>query len=902
MVLKALVIMSIKAVICLFLCVHSQDCIMAVAIAEDSSMERDKHSENYEKERQVLDFWQDSIKKQRIIARLSNRSTAPAAAASPFAPDGNVIVKKLKEQLKIYENFRINNFQGQKVHVPPEDYGRNLEQLRVQLIDELNKAKQAGIDLSKDSELKESINRFFVGSSASEFSGAFQSKEFVGRDVPILVLEDQLTNDHEDFASLSVVSPKKVSLRATGHGAHVIGIMRQIAPRADYTIHDTSIPEAGLLKRTKLVNASFGHPHNDGTAPTFSEILKYPLLLVNASGNNALALDNPLYEMELFLRNLPDDQLGRLLLIGNLSYGNIPSASSNWPGDLSRLQENFLWTLGSDVLSHSKNNSYARMTGTSMAAPVTTSSLALIAEAHPGFSYAQLKECVLESARQDFYMSTADVLPGWNLTIHVAPGNQSSMRFVGNNVQVEEPYDSAIWGKGILDFSRALIYAALLSKGEQKDKIKAKLNEVEEKEKKAIHNLAIRKEAFSKAQNPQGRGSKNDASLKIEDNFWEVAFSSVGRENLLRWIQRTRIKTLQTACMAKIRQKSVEFLKQMQDDQIKEIFLIALQLRDYSWVTQNLSILTERYSMMSDVGVSDILKVILVDKDPNSLMVLKAFKDFFAMYPDFLPSTIIKVGADNISFLELAACFGMPEKIVEFLEFGAIKNDNQLDAAAKLAKIRGKSGENMRILQEKWFVPSCPELFATVAKGTSQQLEILLKNRNVNAKDQEGNVLLSIALKAENKETASLLIQKNANLNFLTKTDWEAIVSSPDAVEIARIVLTPMFANKSDISEHPLLNLAVDTGKIDLIRLFINEFKVDVNVSSWGGETLLHRAAAHNQLEAFAVLAGEFKADINAKDSSDRTPLDILSAESKVTVQKMIAGKLQSETAISGIH
>ena len=640
MVLKALVIMSIKAVIYLFLCVHSQDCIMAVAIAEDSSMGRDKHSENYEKERQVLDFWQDSIKKQRIISRLSNRSTAPAAAAPTF---DHATVKKLKEQLKIYENFRISNFQGQKVHLRPEDYGRNLEQLRVQLIDELNKAKQSGVDLSKDSELKEAINRFFVGSSASEFSGAFQSKQFVGRDVPILVLEDQLTNDHEDFVSLSVVSPKKIISRATGHGAHVIGIMRQIAPRANYTIHDTSIPSAELLKRTQLVNASFGHLHNDGTAPTFSEILKYPLLLINASGNNALALDNPLYEMELFLRNLPDDQLGRLLLIGNLSYGNIPSASSNWPGALSRLQENFLWTLGSDVLSHSKNNGYDRMTGTSMAAPVATSSLALIAEAHPGFSYAQLKECVLESARQDFYMSAVDVLPGWNLTIHVAPGNQYSMRFVGNNVQVEEPYDSAIWGKGILDLSRALIYAALLSKGEQKDKIKAKLNEVEEKEKKAIHNLAIRKKDAIKNQNLQNSNPKDDDSLRIENNFWQAAFTSVGRENLLRWIQRTRIKSLQTSCMAKIRQKPTEFLQQMRDDQIKEIFLIALQLKDYSWVAQNLSILTERYSMMSDVGVSDILKVVLVDSDPNSLMVLKAFKDFLQCIQIFYHQLLLQL-------------------------------------------------------------------------------------------------------------------------------------------------------------------------------------------------------------------------------------------------------------------
>lgn len=235
------------------------------------------------------------------------------------------------------------------------------------------------------------------------------------------------------------------------------------------------------------------------------------------------------------------------------------------------------------------------------------------------------------------------------------------------------------------------------------------------------------------------------------------------------------------------------------------------------------------------------------------------------------------------------------------LEFGVISKDNQLDTVAKLAKIHGKSGETIRILQEKWFVPSCPELFATVAKGTSEKLEILLKNRNVNAKDQGGNVLLSIALKAENKETARLLIQKNANINFLTKTDWEAIVSSPDAVEIARIVLTPMFAKNSDPSEHPLLNLAVDKGKIDLIRLFIREFKVDVNVSSWGGETLLHRAAAHNQLEAFAVLVCEFHADITAEDSSGRTPLDILNSESRVIVQNIIAGKLRSETSISGL-
>ena len=87
---------------------------------------------------------------------------------------------------------------------------------------------------------------------------------------------------------------------------------------------------------------------------------------------------------------------------------------------------------------------------------------ALIAGAYPQFSKTDIKECILESARQSFFV-------------------------YGHQVDVQDNPD--MWGRGILDGAQALAYAKHKSEGKTKQEIKAVLKDKKDR----IENLSASK-------------------------------------------------------------------------------------------------------------------------------------------------------------------------------------------------------------------------------------------------------------------------------------------------------------------------------------------------------------------------------------------------------------------------
>ncbi len=495
--------------------------------------------------RGIIDQW----KKSTIFSRLEKRAATPSIPAHNSTMP--VALEEISKDISHYEALRIKHPCAIDPASPLtlQDYVYKLKKFRSQLIDKIAKATKEGINLAP---IKENLRALYQSDSVSEFSGALEeayTQGISGKGVKVLILDEPFCY-HKDLAPYVVGSrthsnPQEI----IGHGSQVIGIIHQIAPGSPLELHNTS-PTIQFLQECnpKFINLSSGMARNTGVNGKVTTILSHSnAILIQAAGNDAIALDHPLYGEQLFLHNLPKNQWEHLILVGNLTAGNIPQALSNFPGNSQEIQKNFIWTLGSDVFSTSKDNSYQRVIGTSIAAPVVTGSLALLAEKYPSLTPIELKECVLESAVQDFYMDTPEWIYGWHLTVHVAPGLVPSVRFLkGNIVQVEEPFDPTFWGKGILNLKRAFLYAELKTKNIPTAEIQRQLKANEDRAKDLLKRY-LKTKHLSKAKETVTNNSDLERTFWLNVLGWQAKTYTC--ELATSWIYRTRLQSLQEACL-----------------------------------------------------------------------------------------------------------------------------------------------------------------------------------------------------------------------------------------------------------------------------------------------------------------------------------------------------------------
>ena len=320
-----------------------------------------------------------------------------------------------------------------------------------------------------------------------------------------------LLHQREIRGEKAVFSLLEPSLKAY-HALHVDSTIKQISPLASRPEPKSQISEYYFKKYftfnskyhdCDIINLSLGSESSEKTVMngwSTGTIISIPLkspysLAVKSSGNNGYGLTNPLdpdcflYQILLHEKHKTTNPLEKIMyqallymvkdvlnssmiIVGSIGSGNIPSSFSNFPGNKQELQKNFIWALGSDVVAK-VNGKNMRISGTSMAAPSVTGVAALIAGKYPSFSKTDIKECILESARQDFFVENYKA----RTSIHVSNDfDQISFNYKDKFLEAKEPYNPAVWGKGILDATRALDYAELKTLGKSKDNIVKILN------------------------------------------------------------------------------------------------------------------------------------------------------------------------------------------------------------------------------------------------------------------------------------------------------------------------------------------------------------------------------------------------------------------------------------------
>jgi ankyrin repeat protein len=145
---------------------------------------------------------------------------------------------------------------------------------------------------------------------------------------------------------------------------------------------------------------------------------------------------------------------------------------------------------------------------------------------------------------------------------------------------------------------------------------------------------------------------------------------------------------------------------------------------------------------------------------------------------------------------------------------------------------------------------------------------LLMRKADVNATQVDGTTALHWAVRADDLETADLLIRAGANVSAANREGvmpMQLAAINGSAVMIERLIKAGADPNASLSNFHDTtLMLAARTGKADAIKVLLDHGAQVNAVETWGGTTPLMWAASERHLDAVKLLIAN-KADVNTK-------------------------------------
>lgn len=241
--------------------------------------------------------------------------------------------------------------------------------------------------LDKDSVNVESVE-IPVGVKMLEADKVWEESEG-GKGIVIAILDTGISKNHP-FLKGSIIGGKDFTGKGdyedgNGHGSHVAGIIKQVAPNVDLLIGKVLDDTGGGSyqsiingidwatnyigangERTRIINMSLGgSDHSDVLEKAILNAVSKGILVVVASGNEGNHEDDKYEYGYPALYN-------ECITVGAIDENNIMAGFSN-----EHLQLDVV-ALGVNVKSTYKNGGYAILSGTSMATPFISSALSLI--------------------------------------------------------------------------------------------------------------------------------------------------------------------------------------------------------------------------------------------------------------------------------------------------------------------------------------------------------------------------------------------------------------------------------------------------------------------------------------------------------------------------------------------
>lgn len=165
-------------------------------------------------------------------------------------------------------------------------------------------------------------------------------------------------------------------------------------------------------------------------------------------------------------------------------------------------------------------------------------------------------------------------------------------------------------------------------------------------------------------------------------------------------------------------------------------------------------------------------------------------------------------------------------------------------------------------------------LSEAAACGLTDEVRALLA---AGASPDEG-AAIAHAARSENLEIIILLVEAGANINAQDSDGNTALhhAAQWEMYDIARYLLTKCNALadiENDDDETPF-DLAINSNDTEMVRLFLDNRKANVNRKDYTGATALHRATEADNTELVKLLLSA-GAKVNVKDCLGETPLSI---------------------------
>lgn len=165
-------------------------------------------------------------------------------------------------------------------------------------------------------------------------------------------------------------------------------------------------------------------------------------------------------------------------------------------------------------------------------------------------------------------------------------------------------------------------------------------------------------------------------------------------------------------------------------------------------------------------------------------------------------------------------------------------------------------------------------LSEAAACGLTEEVRAMLV---AGANPNEG-AAIAHAARAENWEIIILLVEAGANVNAQDSDGNTALhhAAQWEMYDIARYLLTKCNALadiENDDDETPF-DLAIHSNDTEMVRLFLDNRKANVNRKDYTGATALHRATEADNTELVKLLLSA-GAKVNVKDCLGETPLSI---------------------------
>jgi ankyrin repeat protein len=157
---------------------------------------------------------------------------------------------------------------------------------------------------------------------------------------------------------------------------------------------------------------------------------------------------------------------------------------------------------------------------------------------------------------------------------------------------------------------------------------------------------------------------------------------------------------------------------------------------------------------------------------------------------------------------------------------------------------------------------------AAMNRNKAAVRSLLLKKADVNAAQVDGTTALHWAVRADDLETADLLIRAGANVSAANREGvmpMQLAAINGSAVMIERLIKAGGDPNASlSKFNDTALMLAARTGKVDAIKVLLDHGAQVNAVETWGGTTPLMWAVSERNIDAVKLLIAN-KADVNSK-------------------------------------